>query len=125
MSVTFFIARRIDEKLRDVASAMFNVIGVSEWEERNSSNYPPDGHYFVGYSENAEVTVYDSDDERMPDYPFRVLVEAASWRKGPGIIATDEACVIRVLVAGGFTVFVPTGAWERSDWDGSGDVYRA
>jgi len=124
-AATFFITPKADGKLRDTASGVFHALGVSEWEERDSSNYPPDGHYFVGYSENAEVTVYDGDDERTFAYPVRVLVEDASWRKGHGTIATDEASVVKALVSGGFTVFVPAGAWEQTDWDGDGDVYAA
>src|SRR5687768_4233102 len=122
----FFITpRKTDANLRDVASGVFRALEVSEWEERGSSNYPPDGYYFVGYSENAEVTVYDGDDERTPDHRFRVSVKAASWRKGRGIIATDEADVVKALLSAGFTVFVPAGAWEQSDWNGEGDVYAA
>lgn len=126
MSAIFFITpRKPDAKLHDVASEVFRALGVGEWEERDSSNYPPDGHYFAGYSQNAEVIVYDGDDERTLDYPFRVSVEDASWRKGRGTIATDEPSIVRALVASAFTVFVPVGAWERSDWDGDGDVYAA
>lgn len=122
----FFIApRKTDVGLSDVASAVFRALGVSDCEERDSSNYPPDGHYFAGYCENAEVTVYDADDDRTPDYPYRVSVEDSSWRKGPGVITTDVESVARALVAGGFTVFVPAGAWEQTDWDGDGDVYAA
>lgn len=125
MSATFFITRKADENLHSVAAAVFRALGVTEWEKRDSSNYPPDDHYFAGYSENAGVTVYDADDERTPDYPFRVAIEAASWSKGHGIIAIGEATVVAALAASGFTVFVPVGAWEQTDWDGDGDVYAA
>jgi hypothetical protein len=121
----FIAARKTDACLRDVASAVFSAIGVGNWEERYSSNYPPDDHYFAGYSENAEVTVSDADDRRKPDYPFLVSVENSSWRKGPGIIATDVPSVAKALVAGGFTVFVPVGAWWQIDWNGEGKVYTA
>jgi hypothetical protein len=122
----FFIAPpKTGDNLSDVASAVFRTLGVMDWKERDSSNYPPDDHYFAGYSENAEVTVYDADDDRTPDYPFHVYVEDSSWRKGPGVIATDVPTVARALVAGGFTVFVPAGAWGQTDWDGNGDVYAA
>lgn len=124
-SMFFIASRKTDVHLRDVASGVFSALGVREWEERDSSNYPPDDHYFAGYCENAEVTIYDADDERTPDYPFRVSVEGASGRKGPGVITTDVASVARALVTGGFTVFVPSGAWERTDWDGEGEVYAA
>lgn len=125
MSAIFFITLKNDARLRDVAAAVFRAVGIAEWQERDSSNYPPDDHYFVGYCENAEVTVYDGDDARTPDYPFRVSVEEATWRRGSGVIATDEASVVRGLIGGGFAVFIPAGAWERTDWDGAGDVHEA
>jgi hypothetical protein len=124
-SMFFIKPRKRDAHLGDVASGVFGALGLGEWEERHSSNYPPDGHYFAGYCENAEVTVYDADDDRTPDYPFHVSVENSGWRKGRGIIATDVASVAKALVAGGFSVFVPVGAWEQTDWDGDGDVYVA
>ena len=125
-SAMFFIRPlQGDIKLDDAAQRVFRALGINEFEERDSSNYPPNNHYFAGYCQNAEVTVYDADDERTPDYPFRVFIQDASWRKGPGIITTDVASVARALVAGGFTVFVPVGAWEHTNWDGDGEVYAA
>ena len=122
----FFVTpAKADAKLSDIASGVFRALGVSEWEERDSSNYPPDNRYFVGYCENAQVVVYDADDEWTPAYPFRVSLEDSSWRKGHSTIATDVATVAKALVAGGFTVFVPAEGWERTDWDGEGDVYAA
>ncbi len=122
----FFITPgKPDAKLSDVASRVFRALGVTEWGERESSNYPPGDHYFAGYCQNAEVTVYDADDDRTPEYPFRVSVEASSRRRGPGIIATEVRSVAKALVGGGFTVFVPAGAWEQTDWAGDGDVYAA
>jgi hypothetical protein len=122
----FFITRRkTDRHLGDVASGVFSALGITESEERYSSNYPPDEHYFAGYCENAEVTVSDGDDDRVPDYPFHVSVEDSSWRIGRGVIATEVASIAKALVAGGFTAFVPAGAWYQTDWDGDGDVYAA
>jgi hypothetical protein len=124
--LTFFITRRkADAHLRDAALGVFSALGVSDWEERESSNYPPDEHYFAGYCENAEVTVFDGDDDRKPDYPFHVSVEDSSWRKGCGIITTDVVSIAMALVAGGFAIFVPIGAWWQTDWDGDGIVYAA
>jgi hypothetical protein len=122
----FFIApRQTDADLADVASAVFDALGISEWEERDSSNYPPDGHYYAGYCQNAKVKVYDGDDDRTLNYPFHVLVEDSSWRKGRGVIITDAASVSKALVGAGYTVFIPHGDWHRTDWNGEGDVYTA
>jgi hypothetical protein len=121
-SMFFIKGRKGDVQLRDVASGVFSALSVSESEERESANYPPSGHYYAGYCENAEVTVYHGDDART-DYPFRVSVEHSSWREGRGIIPADAASVAKALAASGFTVLVPAGAWEQVDWDGDGDVY--
>jgi hypothetical protein len=121
----FITSRDTAARLADVAAEVFRALGVTEWEERDSSNYPPDNHYFAGYCENVEVEVYDGDDDRTADYPFHVSVEEASWRKGPGVVSTDVATLAKALVTGGFTVFVPMGAWWRTDWKGDGDVYAA
>jgi hypothetical protein len=123
-AIFFITPRKADGKLCNVASGVFRALGFSKWEERDSSNYP-DGHYFAAYSENAEVMVYDGDDERTRGYPFRVSVEDASWRKGSGIIATDKASIVRALISAGYSVFVPAGAWERTDRDVEGDAYPA
>ena len=121
----FVAPRKNESRLRDVASGVFSALAVSEWEDRHSSNYPPDEHYFAGYCANAQVTVYDADDGMTSEYPFRVEVADASWRKGPGVIATDAASIARTLASGGFTVLVPAGDWARGDWDGAGEVYSA
>lgn len=118
----FIKPRNTDTSLRDVAAGVFGALDVSKWEERYSSNYPPDEHYFAGYCENAEINVHDGDDDRTSDYPFRVSVENASWRKGPGIIAADTESVAKALAAIGFSVFVPIGPWHLLDWDGNGYV---
>lgn len=118
----FIRGRGVEAGLRDVASEVFGALGVSEWEERESANYPPDDHYFAGFFENAQLTVYDSDDDQS-DYPFRVSVEDSVSRKGRGILSTEVASVAKALVARGFTVFVPAAGWERTDWDGEGEVY--
>ena len=111
-------------RLVDVASMVFSAIGVSQWEERQSANYPPDAHYFAGHTQNAEVLVFDSDDTRTPEYPFCVSIEDSTWRKGPGIIVTSPPNVARLLAGCGFTVLVPSDDWYRADWDGEGEVFR-
>ena len=111
--------------LDEVAAGVFLALDIIDYEERFSSNYPPDEHYFAGYCENATVTVSDADEDWTPDYPFHVLVEEATWRKGPGVIATDNASIARALVRGGLTVLVPAGDWSSNDWNGDGDLYAA
>ena len=113
-------------RLADVAAGVFHALGVSHSEERQSANYPPDEHYFAGYAQNACVTVFDCDDDQMPDFPFRVsLEEPKSWRSGTGTIETEPERIARLLVSVGFRVFIPHGAWYQAGWDGDGEVYAA
>ena len=126
----FFIKTgNADAELSDVASSVFRAIGISTFEERDSSNYPPNDHYFAGYCENATVKVYDAYDgvpRRTPVYPFRVSVEdPRKWRIAPGMIAGDVETIAKAIAGQGFTVFVPTGKWATTAWDGRGDLYGA
>ena len=124
-TIFFINAGCNDPELADVAVSVFQSLGISEWEERFSSNYPPDEHYFAGYAENAAVKVCDADWGRMPEYPFHLLVGKTTYRQGPGTIVTDPPKIATVLASCGFTVFIPRGAWGRLDWDGDGKVYAA
>ena len=122
----FISSGRKGSRLADVAAGVFRALGVSQSEERHSSNYPPDDHYFAGYAQNACLHVYDGDDDRTPEFPFRVSVEQPrSWGGGVDVIETDPERLAGLLVAGGFRVFIPHGAWEMANWDGDGDTYAA
>jgi len=114
------------ESLADVAATVFRLLGLTETEERDSSNYPPDDHYFAGYAANATVTVCDADDDRKRGYPFHVTLSGpTTWRKGTGHIDTAQAEVATLLAAGGLSVFIPAGPGHRTDWDGQGESYPA
>jgi hypothetical protein len=122
------IARReTDVDLADVASGVFSALGISDWEEGDSSNYPANDQYFAGYCTNAEVEVYDGGDDRTPNYPFHVSIvegiEDTAWRRGVGTISLESETIAKALAADGFTVFVPSGTWALNDWDGDGDLY--
>ncbi len=84
--VLFISSTEKEERLGIVAAKVFRALGIEETEERFSSNYPPDAHYFVGYSQNLELQMCDADDERTPEFPFRAFVSKATYRKGPGLI---------------------------------------
>ena len=113
------------DSLEVVARTVFGALGVEVWEERLSSNYPPDDHYFAGYTENVELTVYDDDSSTKSGYPFHLALEEATWRKGPKQIAADPKQIAETLARVGISVFVPAGAWYKTDWDGKGDLYAA
>ena len=125
-TLIFFINAGLNPtQLMNLADTVFRCLDIGEWEERFSANYPPKDHYFAGYTENAEIEVYDSDDLTTPDYPFRISVKKATWRIGRGIIVTEPSKIAELLATCGFAVFIPSGAWYRTDWDGQGEFYAA
>jgi|HubBroStandDraft_6_1064221.scaffolds.fasta_scaffold716224_2 hypothetical protein len=121
--MTFFLKQNANyTSLAEIAEKVFNLLRLQEWEERSSSNYPNE-HYFVAYAENAKVQVSDNDLVGMSDLPFRVTIKNATWQSGSGTIITDPPSIARILASGGLSVFIPRGAWYRTDWDGDGDLY--
>jgi hypothetical protein len=128
MSTTtlFISSTKGGSRLADVAAGVFRALGLSQSEERHSSNYPPEKHYFAGYAQNACIQIYDYDDDQVRDFPFAISVEGPkSWRHGVGTVETDPQRLARLLVAGGFRVFIPHGAWYEAGWDRDGEVYAA
>jgi hypothetical protein len=123
-TILFIRSDKNSSRLEDVAVGVFRALGLSESEERESSNYPPDDHYFAGYAQNACVQVYDADDDTKPDFPFRVSVKQPS-RSGVGTVETDLKRMAALLATAGFQVFIPHGNWFMADWDGKGEVYAA
>jgi hypothetical protein len=109
--------------LARIADEVFRILGITMWEERDSAHYPPDEHYYVGYTENVELTVYDADDNIKPEYPFRIAIEDATWRKGPGRLDKNSAAIATILANHSFRIFEPVGPWYRKDWDGKGVEY--
>jgi hypothetical protein len=123
--ITFFIGEGENRSpLKDVAVRVFKALEIDEWEERESANYPPDDHYFAGYSKNATVTVCDCDDDRMPNYPFHIHVDDPRSHVGSRTMEKDPITIAKLLVSSGFTVFIPNGEWGYQDWDGDGQIIQ-
>jgi hypothetical protein len=43
--------------LQEAALAIFQTLGLDVFEERESSNYPPENSYFIGRAANASLNV--------------------------------------------------------------------
>lgn len=122
-TLTLFIKSSENEhQLSNVSKKVFHLFGINIWEERFSSNYPPDEHYFLGYAENASVRIFDTDDDRL-DYPFTVSVEDTDKPQGSGFLNFDAPALAQILANKDFSVFEPYGEWHRIDWDGKGKLY--
>jgi len=111
--------------LAELASRVFQLLGLNKVEERESSNYV-DGHYFVAYAESVAVKVCHSDDEQMAEYPFWVVLQSLTLRKDtmPRIDEAPES-VAKILAAGGLNVFVPGPGWGKIDWVPVGTTHSA
>jgi hypothetical protein len=109
--------------LQEAALAIFQTLGLDVFEERESSNYPPENRYFIGRAANASLKVCCSDDDRLPHPYWAILepgvIEGASQVKIP----TEIPVLAELLAASGLEIFVPSKGWSKIDWSGSGDVY--
>jgi hypothetical protein len=111
--------------LSDVAARVFTELGIAEFEERESSNYPPDDHYFCGYARNATVEVCDADESEMPEYPYwLVLTDKTLWKDEKTEVIAEPDAVAQTLAKAGFKVFIPTVGWGRVGWKPDGRVFE-
>lgn len=120
---TLFIADGIERSGLDaVARDVFLALDLSETDERFSSNYPPDDHYFVGYGENVVLKIFDLHDVKL-GYPYCISIDNPTHRKGSAQLPDDAEVLAEALARKGFRLFVPIGPWHHSDWDGSGNEF--
>ncbi|NQD36091.1 hypothetical protein HPT27_03580 [Permianibacter sp. IMCC34836] len=120
---TLFIAKQTPFSTLDtIALAIFKALELLETEERFSSNYPPDDHYFAAYGKNVVLKVFDMDDVK-PEYPFCVSIDKPTYRHGEAQIPTDSSVLAAALAEKGFRVFEPNGPWYSTGWNGEGKEY--
>jgi hypothetical protein len=111
-----------NRSLAEVAARVFAILDLSATEERESSNYEQ-GHYFVGYAGNVNVSVCYTDGAEMPEYPYWVVLKDPVLCKDVAEIDSSPQAVATELSAEGFQVFIPTKGWGKIDWIPSGVVY--
>jgi hypothetical protein len=81
-----------------MVSAVFSALGVHSFEERFSSNYPPDDHYFLGFGANASIVLCDADDLDSSDYPFCLSIRPpVAWRAAVDAIPTEAESLASML----------------------------
>ena len=111
--------------LSALAARVFVELGLTEFEERESSNHPPDDHYFCAYARNATVEVCDADDSEIPEYPYwLVLRDKTSWKNAKTELVAEPEAVAQKLANAGFKVFIPTDGWGRAGWEPQGKVFE-
>jgi hypothetical protein len=119
---TLFMADERRRSLEAIALDVFNALGITEHEERFSSNYPPDDHYFAGYAANAVIYVFDFE-EVKPGFPYALSIEPPTYRRGKNIVQADPEAIALEVSRAGFRVFLPEGNWAKCEWDGAGKEY--
>jgi len=85
--------------LREFAETFFHVAGITDFQERESSNYP-EGHYFVGYHDGAEFTVSLSDESGHEDFSVWVQVTADVSEDGAAESLLNRNVREKLIVAG-------------------------
>ncbi len=123
--VMFILDPEQPQDLAQVAKRVFLLLGLSETEERESSNYV-EGRYFIGYASNASVEVCHSDGAELEQYRFWVVLQDHFLRKSAqrALVAEPEH-IAKELAAGGLEVLIPSGGWGRVGWVPSGKLYGA
>ena len=92
------------------AQRVFGALGVKNWEERDSDNYPG-GNYFRGEVGAFEVTVSreSPDDPFHDDFPVLVLIDYESTVPTP----PDEVAQLAAIEL----LRAKFGVAEEEDWD--------
>lgn len=109
--------------LQEAALAIFKALRLDVFEERESSNYPPENRYFTGHASNAALKVCCSDDERLPHPYWVILGSRVVGGSSQVSIPVEIPILAEALAASGLEIFVPSKGWSKIDWNGSGDVY--
>ncbi|MDM0078857.1 hypothetical protein QTH90_30935 [Variovorax sp. J2P1-59] len=87
--------------LKTQAELVFSALGVTVFEERFSPNYPPDGHYFMGFALNAAIEVCEAEEEGANQYPYWVIVGSPERRNGLGLLPSDPSVLASILTSAG------------------------
>ena len=110
--------------LAEQAVAVFAALGIQQYEERFSVNYPPDEHYYLGHASNLSVNVCDSDDVEFPEYPYWVVLrEPVAWGNGTAQLEREPHRIAERLALAGFKIFIPSEGWGQVGWVPSGATF--
>jgi len=115
-----------NKALPEFSACVFTALHLTEVEERESSNYPPDGRYFIGYASNASVKVCHSDDGDFAQYPYWVVLQSPRIQiDAQQAIPLSAEQVATLLAESGLEILVPSEGWGKVGWVPSGTVYGA
>lgn len=110
--------------LVECARRVFSALALGSYEERFSSNHPPDDHYYIARATNGAVEICDADDADLPQYEYWVVL--TDWKlteSGQTLQSTDPKEVAKALSKSGVEVFLPSAGWALVGWDGTGQHF--
>ncbi len=119
-----FVKASSEETLARFAPRAFSAIGITSFEERESSNYI-DGHYMLSKDSPSEVTLcYSDEDEggRLAGYRFWMDVNTSSTEGAAQELTRHYATL---LANNGMECFVPSKDWWHVGWGGDGESFPA
>ena len=99
--------RQATQTLDEFIKALPKVLGCGPWEQRESSNYPPENRYFRCFALGLEILACVADDSQFRDYDFGLHMEAEFWRSDSEFLFELADCVARKLVVNGYEVLRP------------------
>jgi hypothetical protein len=109
--------------LASLASIVFITLGLTDSEERHSSNFT-NGHYFAGYAKNCRVVIRHQDEWDF-GFPFLLYFDHVSQRNKANVELEPNAKIMaQQLSQSGLCTFIPDGDDSRVDWDGAGILYE-
>jgi hypothetical protein len=107
--------------LEKFVEALPKLIGCGPWQERESSNYPPELRYSQCAALGVDIEAYVQDDCEFDQYPVQLFFKT-NFRIGDDKFLVELAdCVARQLVLTGFEVLRP---FDSSRTGKGGVCYR-
>ena len=111
-------------RLEEFARELFSRLGVSRFEERESSNYV-EGHYFRGAAVGIDMKIAYADEQGLQDYRFWISMQPEAPGIADGGYLHQHAHTLAQLLSGhGWRCFVPDDFTTVSG-DHEGKIYAA
>ncbi|MBC3873383.1 hypothetical protein [Undibacterium flavidum] len=114
-----FVEASSELDLRSFSSQVFEIFGIADFEERESSHYV-DGHYFRSKADDLQIKVTFTDDSDLDGYRFWLPISSTNESIDAAALADTYA---KKLSTAGWAAFVPAKDWNRKDWLGEGVRY--
>jgi hypothetical protein len=120
MTGELLIKKQNHQSLDDFVAVLSGILGCGPWEERESSNYPPEFRYFRCYALGMEITASIADKGEFSAFEFLLFLEPELLQRERAFLAGVADCIAKKLVLAGYEVLRPFD----SSRVGNGGVYR-